>query len=81
MYRDREKPGRWLGLENCPEGQRIFQLKSETCSTTSIRSIGSSTGIGSPTDIERSIDINNISRNKETDHLSCRDFEEVDYLF
>ena len=80
MHRDKEKPGRRLGLENCPEGQRILQLKSEICNTTSTRSIGSPTDIGSPTGIERSISVDNAFGNKKIDHLPCRDSKKVDHL-
>ena len=81
MHRNREKPGYRLKLENYPKGQRILQLKSKICSTTPTKSIGSLTGIGSLTSIEKPININNISGNKEADHLLYRDSKKVDYLF
>ncbi len=69
MYKDREKPRRWLRPKNCLEGQRIPQLKSEICSTIFTKSIGSFIDIENFIDIEKPIDINNISGNKEVDHL------------
>jgi len=65
----------------------MLQLKLETCNTTPIKSIGSLIDIGSPTDIgsstgiKRPIDVNNIFKNKEADHLPYEDSEEADHLF
>ena len=81
MYKDREKPGCQLGPKNCLKGQRILQLKSKICNTTSTRSIKNPTDIGNLIGIERPINIDNIFGNKEVDHLLCGDFEEVDHLF
>ena len=55
-------------------------MKLKIYNTILIKSIGSFTDIGNLTDIERSIDIDNASRNKEADHLPCEDFEKVDHL-